>query len=182
MDARDLVTRVQAHYVAQFEAFIAAQRAEPGEGASEIKLSLGSSDGLYRGLYCADFLRREADGAALMMELRPERRLSFQPLSGVFGAADLTIDALTWDDVMIGHDLGEEVSGLDAWFQHWFDPEDAWQDPSASLSGGIHSLVSTAGLLTTDLGTSEPDAFWSLLETLVAAGARTLKVSASRGG
>ncbi|NUS19621.1 MAG: hypothetical protein HOQ25_07495 [Mesorhizobium sp.] len=68
---------------------------------------------------------------------------------------------------------------LDAWFQHWFDPDDARYREGAELGDIIHSLWVRPKALTVDFGTASPDAFWSLLALLEGAGTSGIRINAS---
>lgn len=173
--AANLVKRVRDHYVAQFQAFVDEQEHADTPGASEVKIRLGGGD-LYQQLWCVDFIR----GQDQVVEFQPGKFLKFEPVSGSYGVARLSIAQLRWEDVVISHDLpaapANEIAG---WFRRWFDPDDERLDPSSSLGNVIHSLLIEPGTLHVDFGTASPDAFWELLDILEEAGAAKLQVHRS---
>lgn len=179
-DITAVIAGVRDHYVEQFKAFADRQRQDCEAGASEVKLQLSEQSRLFQRLYCVDFLRSD-NGKATPVELLPDRFLKFDTLSGSFGATRLVIERLRWDDVMIRHDLNSLPSKeLADWFEHWFDPEDRRLDQSAPLSGVIHSLLIQPGVVSIDLGTAPPEAFWDVLDVLERARATSIRVSSSR--
>ena len=154
----ELIKRIRDHYVEQFKAFVAWQRQELGEGAGEVKFQLNGGEGLFRNLYCVDFVAN-IDGQASVREMQPDRVLNFAPFTGGIGEADLEVRELRWDDVIIDHDIQTAPNGLESWFDTWFDPEDKRYDPKADLSGCIHSLSVSPGRVMADFGTAPPEAF-----------------------
>jgi hypothetical protein len=179
MDAVGLVAHARDHYIKQFRAFVEDQLAQCEQGAAEVKLQLGEQSDIFQRLYCVDFISN--DGAARVIEFSPGDVLSFDPVTGHYGRSALVIRHLHWDDVLLRHDL-EQVpeAALDAWFQRWFDPEDVRYEPDASISHVIHSLMVDPGLLSIDLGTASPEAFWEMVDLLEQANASMISVSSSR--
>ncbi len=177
--ARVLVAGVRDHYVAQFRGFVARElEASPG-GASELKIKLKDDGELFNQLYCVDFYRGSG-GAAGGSELEPTH-LTFPALKGKFGQAALSLVDLRWSDVLIRHDLAQvPADAMLEWFRWWFDPANARRDPAAELSGNIHSMLVQPGAIFVDFGTTDPGAFWSLLELLEAAGASNIVVGSSK--
>jgi hypothetical protein len=174
----DFVNDIREHYLGQFDDFVDQQTRSSSKGASEVKLRLSDESEIYQHLYCVDFIKNDDDEPEVI-ELQPNV-LTFEPLSGSFGDAALTIEQLRWDDVVIHHDASDPSDGLAAWFSRWFDPEDLRHDASAKLGNVVHSLLVTPGTLSVDLGTATPDAFWDVLNLLEKAGARTIRIGASR--
>lgn len=106
----EVITFVRDHYVDQFRAFAEQERANSTTGVSELKLQLREQSGLFRGLYCVDFIKKD-DGTHRILELLPENMLAIEPAVGTFGKASLSIEHLQWDDVEIRHDLDAVPSG-----------------------------------------------------------------------
>jgi hypothetical protein len=174
------ITRVRDHYVEQFRAFAEEQKRECAVGASEVKLELSDKSELFRRMYCVDFIEKNGDKHRVV-ELQPALFLKFNTISGSFGAAVLSIEHLRWDDVEIHHDLPAlPIDAISEWFDRWFDPEDSRLDQNADVSTVIHSLYVRPGVLSIDLGTAPPDAFWDILAILERAGATSVRVSSSR--
>ncbi|HET6160310.1 MAG TPA: hypothetical protein VFE34_18340 [Dongiaceae bacterium] len=174
------IARVRDHYIEQFRAFAAKQKRECGVGASEVKLQLSDKSELFRRMYCVDFIQKD-DGEHRVIELQPALFLKFDTISGSFGAASLSIEHLRWDDVLIYHDLAiPPADDISSWFDRWFDPEDSRMDENADLSSVIHCLTIRSGVLSIDLGTAPPDAFWDILDILERGGATSIRVSSSR--
>jgi hypothetical protein len=67
-----------------------------------------------------------------------------------------------------------------AWFDRWFDPDEKRYDANAPLTEAIHSLLIRSGLVSIDMGTAQPGAFWEMLDLLGKAGATFVRVSSSR--
>ena len=175
----DLIQRIRDHYVEQFRGFVQAQCREFDTGVGEVKIRL-NGEGLSNRLYCIDFLAN-IDGETVLRELQPDLILTFDPLTGSIGQADLEVLGLKWDDVILEHDLKADVEGLADWFDVWFDPEDKRHDPAAELSLCIHSLSVEPGRLCVDFGTAPPDAFWELMKVLLDAGVTQIRISYTQG-
>jgi hypothetical protein len=171
----DLVVRVRDHYLEQFWAFVEEQKARWPESASELKIqSNGGSSGIYKNLYCMDFVKKE-NGEIGFVELSPERFLRFDPVTFDCGRATLLVDHLRWYDVVIEHDAPDvPADAIEAWFEHWFDPDDA----AMRQTEIIHSLALTPGEISIDMGTAPPDALYEMLGLLERAGARSLRLTA----
>lgn len=179
MDATAFVARVRDHYVEQFTVFAEEQSRSCTQGAAEVKFQLSEDSGVFRRLYCVDFIKN--DGEVQAVEFQPENILTFDEITGSFGATALSIQHLRWDDVVIYHDvqiLPQEKVG--EWFRLWFDPDDERHDMDAPLSDVIHSLLIQPESVSIDFGTAAPGAFWDMLELLEDAGATTIRVSSSR--
>ena len=174
------IARVRDHYVEQFRVFAEEQKRKCAVGASEVKLQLSDKSELFRHMYCVDFIKKNEGGHGVV-EMQPALFLKFDMISGSFGAAALSIEHLRWDDVVIYHDLPAlPTAAFDGWFDQWFDPDDSRLDQNANLSTVIHSLCTRPGVLSIDLGTAPPDAFWDMLEILEHAGATFIRISSSR--
>lgn len=178
MDPEALIAKVREHYLEQFAAFVTSQKQACAQGASEVKLRLSDESRIFRHLYCVDFVRNDAESAVI--EFAPENILTFEPLSGSFGAATLKIEHLRWDDIVVHHNAQEPAPGLQGWFERWFDLDDNRQSEDSILGNVIHSLSVEQGIVMADLGSADPEAFWELLDLLEVAGARSLRVTASR--
>nr|WP_310522231.1 hypothetical protein [Polymorphobacter sp.] len=181
MDLGSFLGQVRAHYVAQFAAFVAEQQQGFARGAAEVKLQMQPESALFGKLYCVDFIGDTGAGHSVQ-ELVPEDVLEFDRVSVPLGLSYVSIESMSWDDVVINHDL--EIVPEDAlgdWFAQWFDPEDARHVLGVGVSEVVHSLLVEPGTLSIDLGTAPPEAMLAMLEMLVAAGARTLRVTGSRG-
>ena len=181
MDLRELVVHVRQYYVGRFTAFVAHQRSTCARGGAEVKLRLSDQSRVYRHLYCADFIKNDEVSEVVELELGewPE----IDPISGAFGAMEVTFDRLRWDDVAIHHDLlGLGDDQVAPWFDLWFDPDEARLDTTATHSSCIHALTVEPGVLSVDLGTAPEQAFWDLLTLLEKEGARTARIITSRRG
>jgi hypothetical protein len=175
-----LVEKVRDHYVRQLVDFGKVQREACGGGSAEVKFELSPSSQVYRRLYCVDFAAKVGDDA-IIRELQPDRILSFEPFDIEVRGVAVRVEQLVWDDVQIGHDLGELAGEeLDRWFNYWFDPDDFRLDPDAELGRTIHSLIVQPKRLSLDLGTATADAFWDILDLIAAAGASHIQVNSSR--
>ena len=178
-NAQLFLSRIRDHYVEQLLLFVAEQRRNSIRGEAEVKLELEPGTMVFRSLSCADFVRNE--GEPEIIEFEPERILGFEPITATLGNAELEIENLRWDDVVIDHDGAFDAERiLGAWFEKWFDPDDRRYRPGADLGNVIHSLVVEPGKLRIDFGSASPDAFWELLDRVEKAGATELRISSSQ--
>lgn len=180
MDLDHFATRVREHYLEQLRAFVRDQKQSCTQGASEVKLQLSDESEIFHHLYCVDFIKNDGEKPEIV-ELQPERVLKFEPISGSLGDANLRIDDLRWDDLLIRHDSTGSLGGIEAWFQQWFDPEDKRYEKDAEFSGVVHSLLVRPGNLSIDLGSAPTAALWALLDLIEQDGAQNIRVSSSRG-
>jgi hypothetical protein len=172
------LARIRDHYVDQLLIFIADQRRSSARGEAEVKIELEPGLKVFRSLGCADFVRN--DGTPEIVEFEPERVLGFDPISTTLGEADLKIERLRWDDVIIDHNGSFDAEqALGRWFEKWFDPDDRRYRAGADLGTVIHSLAVEPGRVSVDFGSATPDAFWELLDLLEKAGATELRVGSS---
>lgn len=177
-NARVFLSRIRDHYIDQLRAFLAKERRNSIRGESEVKLELEPGSKVFRSLTCADFVRN--DGEPEILQFAPERVLSFEPVTATLGHAELRIDRLRWDDVVLEHNATFDPDRLlNSWFETWFDPDDRRYRPEADLGNVVHSLIVDAGRLKIDFGSAAPEAFWELLELLERAGATELRISGS---
>jgi hypothetical protein len=172
----NLVIEIRDHYVAQFRAFILQQRAMSHAGSPEVKFELPQGTAAYRAYAIVDFLRNDDGPESIFFE--PEGMLVFDPIEGQMGTADLTIQGLRWDALVIEHDAPAIEQAIADWFEKWFDPDEVDLDPEAELSGCIHSVYVAPQKLHVDLGTAEAEAFWELLEAIIAGQATKIRVFA----
>jgi len=177
VDVEAFIARIREHYIEQFRSFVAKQKQGGVNGAPELKLRLSPECGLFRHLYCVDFMKNDP---LELIELQPDRVLSFEPISGAIGDARLRIEHLCWDDVEIYHDLGMPLKGIDQWFALWFDENDERLEATAEFSNAIHSLLIEADHLSIDFGSAPTVAFWELLALLEAAGAKSIRITSSQ--
>ena len=181
MDLASFIGRVRDHYVEQFEAFAADQARGSAQGASEVKLKLQDSSELFGHVYCVDYLKGDTGDGPKVVEFQPARILSFSEVQGSIGDADLFVEHLRWDDVVIHHDAPTmPPDTLLAWFERWFDPNDARHAVGEEISRAIHSMLVRPGILSIDFGTAPPEAFVELLVLLEEHGALSIHVTTSR--
>ena len=177
-NAQAFLSQIRDHYAQQLLVFIADQRRNSVRGESEVKIELEPGSPIFHSLACADFVRN--DGTPEIVEFEPDRILGFDPVSATLGDADLNIERMRWDDVVIDHDgsfVAEQVLG--GWFEKWFDPDDRRYRAGSDLGNVIHSLAVEPGRLRVDFGSAGPDAFWEILDLLEKSGATRLNVSSS---
>jgi hypothetical protein len=181
MELSSLVEQVRNHYVEQFRVFAEEQRKGCIQGGSEVKLQLSTESRIYRSLYCADFIKNdeEREGPQIA-ELLPDSFLDFPPFSIELDDGMLVVDHMRWNDIVISHDVSDvPLTEIDGWFCRWFDPEDMRYVEDAPFSDNIHSLMIEPYLLSVDFGTAQGAAFTDLLDLLVRAGARNVRISYS---
>ena len=177
-NAQFFLSRLRDHYVDQLRAFLAEQRRTSERGESEVKIELEPGSPFFHSLTCADFVRN--NGEPEIVEFSSKRVLAFEPISTTLGKADLAIDRLRWDDVIIHHNASldpEQVFG--GWFDKWLDPNDKRFRPTIELGNVIHALAVEPNKLTVDFGSAAPDAFWELLNLVEQAGATDIRISGS---
>jgi hypothetical protein len=179
MDLDDLAARIREHYLEQLRVFVREQKRGCTQGASEVKLRLSNESEIFQHLCCVDFIKN--DGSPEIVELQPDRFLRFEFISGSLGGANLRVEDLRWDDLVIHHDRPKPLSGINAWFEQWFDPEDKRHDKDAEFSGVIHSLLVRPDRLSIDLGSAPTTALWTLLDLLEQEGAKNIRVTSSEG-
>lgn len=177
-NARYFLSRIRDDYTQQLLVFVAEQRRNSLRGEAEVKLDLEPGTKAFRSMTCADFVRN--DGQPEIIEFTPEHLLGFDPVAATLGNADLKINQLQWDGVVIRHDASFDPERiLGGWFERWFDPDDRRYHGGADLGNVIHSLVVEPGQLTIDFGSAAPDAFWEILELLEKAGATEISIGGS---
>ncbi len=164
MEFEDLIELVRDGYVGQFSDFIDQQTKAHATGAGEVKLHLSEGSGLYRDLYCADFIAGE--DADNVIELSPEEEVTFDPVDVTLGAMEMHVERLQWNDINIRVAGGIDGRDLADWFETWFDPDEKTFDPDTRFSGNVHSLTVDDDGIHVDLGTAPADALVDLLATL----------------
>lgn len=177
-NSRLFLSRIRDHYVDQLLVFIADQRRNSLRSESEVKIELEPGSPVFRSLACADFVRN--DGTPEIVEFEPDRMLGFDPISTTLGGAQLNIERLRWDDVVVDHNgsfNAEQVLG--SWFERWFDPDDRRYRAGADLQNVIHALTVEPQRLTVDFGSAGPHAFWELLDLIEKSGATEIRVTSS---
>ena len=179
MDIPGLIERVREHYLDQFREIVAKQRQACATGTPELKLQLAEGTGLFRDMYCVDFIQDPAKPR--IFHVQPDRHFEFAPIVAYFGGMTVHIVGLKWDSAIITHDKANlQPESLAEWFDRWFDPDDKRYDATAELSGVIHSLGISGQSVSVDFGSAPADAFWSLLQALEAAGATNIQID--KGG
>lgn len=174
----ELVDGARDHYLLQFTAFADKQRRECRRGAAEVKFQLQGQKRLFRNFCCVDFVRN--DGGAEIVELQPDV-LVFDPVMARLGDAQVAIEQLRWDDVVVYNDIGHlPTVKFEPWFDYWFDPEERRYDSSAATGNTIHSLLILQNAVHVDFGTATTTAFWELLDVLKEAGATQIRITDSR--
>ena len=177
-NAHHFLSRLRDHYVDQLLIFVADQRRNSIRGEAEVKLELEPGSRVFRSLSCADFVRN--DGEPEIINFTPERVLGFEPITTSLGGAELRIEDLRWDDVVIHHNGSfDPEQALGAWFDRWFDPDDRRYRSGADLGNVIHSLVVEPEKLRIDFGSAAPESLWEVLNLLEVAGATELRISSS---
>lgn len=177
MPLNDFFERVRQHYLEQFRALMQEQRALFPNAVSEIKVQLSGEGNLFRLLWCVDLLRGDP---LQVVELQADRFLSFDPLHMSMGRAQLTIEHLRWDDVLVLHDASQPLGWIDAWFDRWFDPDEKRLDERAEFANAIHSLAVEPQQLSVDFGSAPGRALLDLLNLIEQSGATDIRVTASR--
>jgi len=179
-NAADLISRVRDHYLEQFLGFVRIQRERWPTGHAEVKFELSEQSGLFRRLYCTDFVAKDG-GNLIVREMQPDRILTFDPFTYEVRGVPVVIERLIWDDIEVHHDaVTLDNQALELWFDYWFDPDDARLDPASDIGGIVHSLSIGSRKLNADLGTAEPEALRHTLELIAKAGATNIRVTSGR--
>ena len=176
MDLEVFFERERDRYLAQYRGFLDRQKAGCVLGSSEVKFELGGAQGVFGGVYCADFVNN--DKGAEIVEFQPVKDRVNDPFMAEFGFMDIRVEAFSWDKVSLECDpqvLTAET--LVEWFETWFDPYDNRLDPDAEFSECIHCAVVVDNRLTLDMGTAPIDALLTLLELYEQEGATRLLIS-----
>ncbi|MEA3058902.1 MAG: hypothetical protein QOE50_314 [Sphingomonadales bacterium] len=177
-NAQLFLARLRDHYVEQLLIFVAEQRRNSIRGEAEVKLELEPGSRVFRSLSCADFVRN--DGEPEIIDLMPERVLGFEPITTSLGGAELRIEDLRWDDVVIYHNVSfDPEQALGPWFDKWFDPDDRRYMSGTDLGNVIHSLVVEPEKLRIDFGSAAAEAFWEVLNLLEVARSTELRITSS---
>jgi len=168
----ELVVRIREHYLEQFRAFVEEQRQNCKAGASELKLEINGESDRFSKAYCIDFACN--DGEVRLIELVPDRFLSFDSFVAHHGHLAIEVEHLSWDDIVIRHDL-EEVppAAVETWFDLWYGPDDR-------QTNMIHSFGLSDGEISIDMGTAPAEALHDMFHLLERAGARRVQLTASR--
>jgi hypothetical protein len=173
------LSRLRDHYVDQLLVFIAEQRRNFPQGASEVKVELEPGSPIFRNLVCADFVRSQEQPE--IMEFEPDRLLGFDPVTASLGNAEVSFEHVRWDDVVIHHDAQTDLlQALGPWFEKWFDPDDRRYFAGFDLANVIHSLAVEPRKLSVDLGSAGADALWELLDLLERSGATAMRITSAR--
>jgi hypothetical protein len=173
----ELVAKIQEHYLSQFRDFVERQRKRCKGGSSEVKFSLTGETNAFRRMVVVDFVRNDDGVEGIQFE--PESVLSFEQIDRHLGDARLTIAGLRWDAAVILHDVQDVESAIGDWFTSWFDPDESSRFSRAGdVSQCIHAVYIEPNELQVDFGTASPAAFEELLNSLTAAGATQIHVSA----
>lgn len=112
-----------------------------------------------------------------------ESLLTFEALNFDWKEVPVRVLPFCWDACQVlltGLPQTPDWAPLKAWFEHWFDLEDARPADKAGLYGVVHFLsdpvAEAAGVrLHLDLGSAPVTAFEGLLDALVATGAKRLE-------
>jgi len=175
-DIYALIEQIRGSYIDAFRGFVERQHKLCRTGASEVKLQIGGQAKLVSQFYCVDFINNDA-GENDAIEFNFEQYYSFSGLRGQLGKLNVTFTSMRWNDTIITHDLTKlPTDDLSAWFEQWFDPEDRRRDATAEFSNTVHSLLIEPQSLAIDFGTAPGEAFWSLIDLLDEAGARSATI------
>jgi hypothetical protein len=169
---RELVARVRDHYVGQFDDFVEEQKKKCTVGTSELKVGFNGQSELYGNAYCVDFASN--DGEFKVVELIPDRYLSFNRRIADYGDLTIQVDDLRWDDIVLQHDVDAlSPDAVQTWFDRWYGPDDR-------QTNMIHSLLIKPRYMSIDLGTAPAEALFEMIDLLKRAGAKTLQIEAGR--
>lgn len=162
--------------MAQFAAFAEECTDRDPDGHLEMPVELAEGSRCLERFFRADFV-----GAEGMREMRPREVLAPNGHHGRIGGVGVRLDDLVWDDVVLAHD-GAEIGpdAIQTWFLDWCDPDQTARPASGPFSGKAHSVILDRDEIWVDLGTAPADALIELLEVVSRAGAREVRVSASR--
>ncbi|MFT3996046.1 MAG: hypothetical protein QM667_01460 [Asticcacaulis sp.] len=179
MDFEELIELARDSYVGQFAHFADMQNKAHPEGVIEVKLEVSEEAGLYRSLYCADYLTGPPGDPDMpqIVELAPDSEVAFEAVVVTLNELEMTVEALDWHEMNIAMTgAPATLQGLDAWFETWFDPEDQNVDLDSRFSGHIHSLLVDGEHLHIDFGTAPVQAFVDLMVLIEMNGCSAVRV------
>jgi len=179
MEFEELIELARDSYVGQFAHFADMQARAHPDGVPEVKLEVSEEAGLYRSLYCADYMTGQPDEAQMpqIVELAPDSEVTFEPVVVTLNELEMTVEALDWHEMNFSlTGAPDTLQGIDAWFETWFDPDDANVDLDSRFSGHIHSLLIDGEHLHVDFGTAPVQAFVDLLVLLEMNGCQAVRV------
>jgi hypothetical protein len=176
MDLAELFDRARNLYFEAFKRFVELHASTCQRGGAEMIFQVPEPSDLYRGFARIDFVKNDERLEAMWVET--DTLLTVESGAASVGSMALRIEALRWDNLVIHHDFfvlpEAEVA---AWFERWFDPDDARYDPNAAFGTYVHSLCVMPGVISTDLGSAPTEALWQMLELIERAGAKAVTIN-----
>ncbi|WP_375205338.1 hypothetical protein [Hyphococcus sp.] len=179
VDLTLIVENVRDHYFVQLESFVEQELAACTMCSPEVKFQMPAENPIYGDLYCVDFVQN--DDGPVVKELAIESGLGFPETSGARSGVEITISTMRWDDVRIQADKPIADEDIDTWFNYWFDAEEVRYDEAKTFGNIIHSALIDGASVSIDFGSSEPRAFWELVDALGDAGVTSITVTYGDG-
>jgi hypothetical protein len=179
MNVHEVIQTVRDDYIEQFDAMVAHQRAKRSDVHVGRRVERPDSE-LFGKLYVPDV--SFGDPANEWLDMMP------RPRSGTLPAFSLNtpklvveFEDLWWDDVRLDHD-GEFTGKLVSWwFDRWMPPASPATPRAEDVEGFIHSATVDEKWICADLGTATVGALFNLLSIAQNCGARTARVTSTRG-
>lgn len=165
----------RTHYLNQYRSFIEHQRETGRAGEAEALLETDDAR-LLDGLLVADYCFTAPEEASVV-RFEPKRGLQFQPVEVELNGAQIVIERLQWDDVVITTDTEvPDAEGLRPWFLAFLEPQAVSTDLHEPLANVLHSVSIEQDRLVVDFGSAPTEALFELLLRLIGAGARHIRL------
>lgn len=182
MNGNEIIELARRTYLEELAQFVVKQASRFPNGLPEAATNRTENPALFGGHYRVDFIGQQGD-KGLAVDLIPDRRLRIEgAVEGTAGKMHVRMEQIVWDDVEISHDApGDITPALEAWFNHWYDPDEQRKPEAEGHSVDvIHSLGVYPGQLLVDFGSASPSAFWALVALLRDAGATGITIRETR--
>ncbi|GJL90960.1 hypothetical protein [Hyphococcus sp.] len=179
VDLAPIVENVRDHYFAQLESFVEQELAACTMCSPEVKFQMPEDNAIYGDLYCVYFV--ENDNGPVVTELAIETGLGFSESRGTRGGVEITLSTMRWDNVRIEANKPIADEDIETWFNYWFDVEEVRYDDAKTLGNIIHSALIDGPSISIDFGSSEPRAFWELVDALSVTGVTSITVTYGDG-
>ncbi len=176
MNLNDLLEEIRAMYVDALEQAIADVRASGADVL--VEPALRDASGAYAGEgphelgLRYDYVVREGDDYTKGM-VDSEQMIGFDPGELEYEALTVEIEPFMWDAMQVAIEPADaKVAPLVAWFRRWFDHDESGEGPFGVAHFMSDPIVEDGRLtMEIDLGSASVDAFETLLDACVEAGA-----------
>jgi len=165
----------RTHYLNQYRSFIEHQRETGRAGEGEVLLETDDVR-LLDGLLVADYGFTGPEDASVI-RFEPTRGLQFNPVEVALNGAEIIIERLRWDEVVITTDTPlPDADRLRPWFRAFLQPQDVPEDQHEPLANVLHSVAFDDDRLMIDFGSAPTEALFELLLRLIKGGAKHIQL------